>query len=343
MPTLKEWENKKVILAEKLTAALGLKRLSPSFSAHREAYHEIDDPTVGHCETIWTEWQKRRLPPERRIGEAFTAERVSFPGIDGEPAIVGVLRTPKNLTKPVTAVLCLHGHARGLVIGKEITEFYAVPFAESGLITFAPDSLRFGERRIKEFDQLEIKHGGQTLFQGERMLIQKFFLKGESYVGNQIAEFMRCVDFLRSLPNVERIVVMGHSMGGLIATWLGALDGRVDATICLAGLPCYEAMAKRDTARYHGMYTVVPGLLNACGTSDIVSLIAPRKFYAVHAMKDLGFPIDEVKRITSEAAAVFDLYGVRDNLNSKVVEGDHGDMLGKDALDEILDYIKAVQ
>lgn len=325
-------------LRQELSALVGLKRLPQPFDVRREAYREVDDLLVRDAERRWPDLGRRRVSPDRRAAEAFTTERILFAGVTGEPDIVGVLRTPKKKRTPPVAVLCLHGHARGLVLGKEITECYAVPLAENGFTTFAPDALAFGERRRRQYDQAELTSGGQSLFLGERVLVMNSLLRGETLFGKQLAEFVRCVDFLEQMPGKDRIAVMGHSMGGIYAFWLGALDERVDVTVCLAGLLSYRAMVEQEVSRYHGIYSVIPGMLKSCDTSDVVALIAPRRFYGVHAEMDAGFPIAEIRRITSKAKDAFRLSGSPDNLVSEVIGGDHGDVLTPALLRRLADH-----
>lgn len=339
MPNARTWQTRKRKLSKSIAALLGLKRLPAGFRVRMEHFREEQDPVVATCERLWPEIEKRRVPPERRKGDSFAAKRVTFPGVPGEPDVVGVLRIPKKLRKPVTAVLCLHGHARGLILGKEITECYAVPMAEAGFITFAHDAIRFGERRRREYDDAEVGSGGQSLFLGEKVFGFNALLQGGALLGANLAEFMRCVDFLERLPGVARVAAMGHSMGGIHSFWLAAMDKRVHEAVCLAGLLSYGAMVERDVSRYHGIFTIVPGLLTLCDTPEIVSLIAPRAFHAVHAEKDLGFPIDKVKEIVSHAARTYELYGAQGNLISKIVPGDHGDVLAEDILREVMDRL----
>jgi len=336
---LGEWEARAHALRADLEAILGLKRRPRTFEVRRKPFAEPADATLDRVAELWPELDRFRVPPEQRAAGGFTAERVAFAGVDGD--LVGVLRTPKGLSQPAPAVLCLHGHARGMMLGKEITEIYAVPLANAGMITFAPDSLLFGERRRREFDDEEMSSGGQRAFPAERILAFDCFLKGGTVMGERLAEFVRCIDFLADLPEAGPIAVMGHSMGGIHAFWLGALDERVHATVCCAGLLSYRRMAEQGVSRRHGIYSLIPGLLKVSDTPDIVSLIPPRALYAVHAESDLGFPVDGVNEITSRARQVYRRYGAADQLVSKIIPGDHGGVLAPDELADIRNWLIA--
>ena len=227
------------------------------------------------------------------------------------------------------------------MFGKEITEFYAVPLAEQGFVTFCPDAILFGERRVREHDEDELACGGQSRFLAEKILAFRYLLKGTTLTGAQVAEYIRCVDFLTGLPQTDQVVVMGHSMGGIYSFWLGAMDERVDATICLAGLLSYRLMADKGVSRYHGIYVVVPGLLSVCDTPDIVSLIPPRALYAVHAEDDFGFDMEGVHEIVTTASEVYAKCGAQGALVSKVVSGAHDDVLSEASLTAVFDWLKS--
>jgi len=294
---------------------------------------------VAKAVRLWAELSDYRATPEVRTDCSFTAERVLFPGVEGN--VVCVLRIPTGLTGPAPAVLCLHSHTRGLVLGKEITEFYAVPLTRAGFITLCPDAMLFGERRWREYDEREIGSGGQSVFLAEKIAAFDALLNGSTLMGKQLAEYMRCIDFLSRMPEVSSIAVMGHSMGGIYSFWLSALDDRVAATVCLAGLLSYRLMAEARMSQYHGIYCVVPGLLTLCDTPDIVSLIAPRAFYALHGRGDLGFAIEGIREIAAGALRAYGHYGAQDQFVSRIIDGNHGDVLAAPHLRDVIHWLKA--
>ncbi len=347
-----DWEQRRTRLRGDLERCLGLRRLGSEFIARRSTHVEEVEPAVAEALRLWPALARYRAVPAAAGERSFTAERVSFPGVEGD--VVGMLRIPAGLDGPAPAVLCLHGHARGLLLGKEMTEFYAVPLTQAGFVTFSPDAMLFGERRRREFDSQEIGSGGQSLFLAEKMAAFEAFLHGSTLLGLQLAEYMRCLDFLAGLPEVCGVAVMGHSMGGIYSFWLSALDERVDAAVCLAGLLSYRLMAEAGVSRYHGIYCLVPGLLTLCDTPEIVSLIAPRAFYALHARGDLGFPIQGVEEISEAALWAYSRYradgqcvateGDQGNrphrFLSRIIDGDHGDVLAAPQLDEAFHWLR---
>ncbi|MEA2012580.1 MAG: hypothetical protein U9O87_05775 [Verrucomicrobiota bacterium] len=256
--------------------------------------------------------------------------------IDNE--ISGRLRIPEKHNG--MAVLCLHGHARGMMLGKEMTEYCTVPLAQQNFITLSVDLIGFGNRRNRDFDDIEIKIGGQTLFQQEKINFARLLTQGKTLVGNQIEELSTCVSFLKSLDGIKNVAVMGHSMGGIFAFWLGALDQRIDCTICLAGMINYEAFANSDNSRYHDCYCLVPGIAELVDSGDILSLIAPRGFYGIHGRHDRGFPIDRVIANSNKTREVYKQMGAEKMFRSEIIDCDHGDMLSEKYLCEIFNFLK---
>ena len=338
-PDSEAWERAKTQLRSSLERCLGLERLDPDFAAQCSEYSEPHDPMVAKAVSLWDELSDYRVAPEERTDGSFAAERVTFPGVEGD--VVCVLRIPTGLTGLAPAVLCLHSHTRGLMLGKEITEFYAVPLTRAGFVTLCPDAMVFGERRWREFDEREIGCGGQTAFVAEKIAAFEALLNGSTLMGRQLAEYLRCVDFLSRTPEVGDVAVMGHSMGGIHSFWLSALDERISATVCLAGLLSYRLMAEARMSQYHRIYCIVPGLLKLCDTPDIVSLIAPRALYALHARDDLGFAIKGIEEIAVEALRAYRHYDAQDQFVSRIVEGNHRDVLAASHLRDVADWLKA--
>ena len=332
------WEQERARLRSSLERCLGLERLGPNFTPQRSEYSEPIDPMVAKAVSLWAELSDYRVTPEERTDGSFTGERVSFPGVEGD--VVCVLRIPTGLTGPAPAVLCLHSHTRGLMLGKEITEFYAVPLTRAGFITLCPDAMVFGERRWREFDEREIGCGGQSAFVAEKIAAFDALLNGSTLMGKQLAEYMRCVDFLSRMPEVSDIAVMGHSMGGIYSFWLSALDERIAATACVAGLLSYRLMAEARMSQYHGIYCIVPGLLTLCDTPDIVSLIAPRALYALHARDDLGFAIEGIEEIAAGALRAYRHYAAQDQFVSRIIDGNHRDVLAPSHLHDVTDWLQ---
>ena len=291
---------------------------------------EPPDEIVNEAVRRWPHLDNLRLPD---------SDKYKCKNILIEEMISGKLRLPVKHNG--IAVLCLHGHARGAMLGKEMAEYCAVPLATKGFLTLAVDMMGFGYRRNREFDEQELASGGQTLFMQEKIDFARFLSQGKTLLGAQIEELMACVTFLKSLKGINKIVVMGHSMGGIYSFWLGALDDRVDITVCLAGMLCYEAFASSDNARYHGVYCLVPRISEKYDSGDILSLIAPRAFYGLHGENDCGFSAENIRRNSEKAREVYREFSKENLFISNMIPGDHGEMLTDKYLNPIYKFLES--
>ena len=291
---------------------------------------ELSEPAVLEAIKRWPHLNNLRLLDS----DKYKSENVLI-----DKRISGTLRRAVNHNG--VAVLCLHGHARGAMLGKEMAEYCAVPLASRGFVTLAVDLMGFGNRRNREFDDMELACGGQTLFLEERIAFSRFLTQGKTLLGAQLEELISCVTFLKSLEGINKVVVMGHSMGGIYSFWLGALDKRIDVTVCLAGMLCYEAFANSDNAKYHGVYSLVPGISGKYDSGDILSLIAPRAFYGIHGENDLGFPVENIRRNSDKARNIYCEFGKENLFKSELISGDHGEMLTEKYLNPVFDFLES--
>ncbi|MCU0915235.1 MAG: alpha/beta hydrolase family protein [Planctomycetes bacterium] len=96
---------------------------------------------------------------------------------------------------------------------------------------------------------------------------------GRLLMGERLWDLMRCVDYLESLPQVDkaRIGCAGLSLGGEMAMWLGALDERVAATVSAGFLTKMDHMEQN-----HCLCWKFDGLRELVDFADIYALTAPR-------------------------------------------------------------------
>jgi hypothetical protein len=96
---------------------------------------------------------------------------------------------------------------------------------------------------------------------------------GRLLMGERLWDLMRCVDYLESLPQVDkaRIGCAGLSLGGEMAMWLGAMDERIAATVSAGFLTNMDHMEKN-----HCLCWKFDGLRELVDYADIYALTAPR-------------------------------------------------------------------
>lgn len=341
MFNIKQWEENRDILQQRLIALLGGFPERKPVSGRIEKYSAISDPVL-----LQVQKQNKYLAPGGGYLSAsgpsdkdtFITKRVVYDGMDGKD-IPATLRIPKNINMPLPAVLCLHGHCPGLWFGKETTDFFAIPLTEQGYITLAPDALPSGERRFKELDPIELQYDGNA-FWGERILCSEYWPHGKTLLGVQLWELMRAVDYLQTRPEVDsqRIGCMGESMGGIHTWWLSALDERIKVAVSAASLISYRVMAERRIV--HALFFLVPGILKVCDTPDIISLIAPRCLLTLAGEHDPDFPIDDGKDIHKRVKEIYSSYGAEERIEQHITKGGHNSVFIEETFHIIYNFLK---
>ena len=176
-------------------------------------------PSCGRCSS-WTTWSptarqslsiRRRSRPKRRRATNCRRSRSTARPRGGSRCWWHGPRRLVRLTlgRPVSArpaVVCIHGHGGNRRIVYDPNSLYrgfAAALAERGFVTISADV------------------GQHTVYEENRTLM-----------GERLWDLMRCVDYLESLPEVDksRIGCGGLSLGGEMAMWLGGMDTRIAAT-----------------------------------------------------------------------------------------------------------------
>jgi dienelactone hydrolase len=166
--------------------------------------------------------------------------------------------------KKFPAVVCIHGHGgdRNIVYRPGLYNAFARELAERGFVTISTD---VGQHQVYE--------------------------KGRTLMGERLWDVMRCVDYLASLPEVdkERLGCAGLSLGGEMAMWLGAMDPRIKATVSSGFLTTVANMRQGHCPCWD-----FPGLTENFDFADIYSLTAPRALMCQNGQKEGapgGFPV----------------------------------------------------
>ncbi len=147
-------------------------------------------------------------------------------------------------------------------------KFVGDELAKRGYVVFSIDSIGWGDR-------------GPMSYERQQALASNFFNLGRSLAGTMAYEDMRTVDFMTTLPSVDRkrIGVLGFSMGAYRAWQLAALSDQVAATAAISWFGNYKGLMTPDNNVLRGQssfYMLHPGIANKLDFPDIASLAAPR-------------------------------------------------------------------
>lgn len=193
---------------------------------------------------------------------------------------------PSAAGTPRPAVVCIHGHGGNRRIVHQADSLYrgfAGALAERGYVTIAADV------------------GQHTVYEANRTLM-----------GERLWDLMRCVDYLESLPEVDRsrIGCGGLSLGGEMAMWLGGMDTRIAATASCGFLTKMDQMEHN-----HCLCWKFDGLRELVDFADIYSLTAPRALLCQNGLQEppSQFPVSLAAEALREIGLVYADYGQPQN------------------------------
>ncbi len=188
---------------------------------------------------------------------------------------------------------------------------YGLELAQRGYVVVVPDYPSMGEERDYDFKSNRYVSGT---------------MKG-------IFNHMRCVDYLCSLDMVDpqRIGVIGHSLGGHNAMFVGVFDTRLRVIVSSCGWTpfhdyCGGNIAGWTSDRYmprlRDVYKLDPDLV-PFDFYEVVAGLAPRPFFSNSPLRDDNFDVKGVKKAIPVALQVFRLMGAGDRLQVRYPDIGH--------------------
>lgn len=166
---------------------------------------------------------------DRTERDDYTIEKVYFESVPGFYVTGNLYRPRGKKSGPFPAVLTPHGHwAYGRL---ENTTDNSVPgraisLARQGYVVFTYDMIGYNDsRQLQHHLRIDLQKETNT----EAAVAKRLSLWGTGALALQMWNSVRAVDFLESLPDVdrERIACTGESGGATQTFLLGAIDQRV--------------------------------------------------------------------------------------------------------------------
>lgn len=222
----------------------------------------------------------------------------------GRGEVRGFVTRPKG-SGPYPAILFGHSHggvyslgAEELLAGRDY--LYDPPgpaLAKAGYVTFGLDMPVFGERATVS----------------EAYASKALLWHGKSLFGQMLEDHSAALTYLASRPDVDakRIGAYGISMGCTLSYWLAAVDERIAATAHLCCFADLRTMIETGAHDGHGIYLVVPGLLEEADAGDIAALVAPRPQLICIGEVDALTPPLAFERAWAVTRAAYDATGGR--------------------------------
>lgn len=237
----------------------------------------------------------------------YTVEGIEINSTAGRRIRI-IVTVPAAQDKPVPAVVCIGGHG---------SDLYS-PYDEQ---TVSKDAGKAQAERIyKGFGTALASKGYATV--STTVSQHEVYEKDRLLMGERLWDLMRCVDYLESLPSVDRsqIGCAGLSLGGEMAMWLGAMDERIAATVSAGFLTTMDHMEQN-----HCMCWKFDGLRELVDYADIYSLTAPRPLQCQNGLQEpvSQFYVPLARQAMEEVKTIYRDMGKPENVVLDVHEGGH--------------------
>jgi dienelactone hydrolase len=287
----------------------------------RSTWRDLLGPSMRNTEPL------DALILEEQDFPKFTRRKIEYTGDPGE-RIRAWLFIPKERKGKAPAMLCLHqtvqegkDQAAGLTTQPELA--YGPLLAERGFVTLCPDVICFGER---------YQVGGSFYCHyGDAVRIYRGNA-GRSIMSKMVDDAMRAVDYLSSLPEVDKKCIgsIGHSHGGYGTLFAMAFDERIKAGVVSCGFTCFRADSLPD--RWFRRTALIPRLggfeKNMADTPvdfhHLFAAISPRALFISAALKDSIFPkVGDVQWIEKDVRSVYQRENAAENFELFSFDGEH--------------------
>lgn len=247
----------------------------------------------------------------RRDGYVF--ERLQF-DFEGTGPVRGYLTRPEASGKH-PAILYAHSHGDRLDIGAaELMEgrhYLLSPWgpmlARTGYVSFCIDMPSSGERAQPS----------------ESSAAKAAIWYGKSLIGRMVSDHAAALSYLASRDEVDagRIGGFGISLGSTLTYWLAALDTRLKAIAHLCCYADYATLVELGAHDNHGIYLLVPGLLNHTSTGEMAGMVAPRAQLICLGAEDELTPLLSIERAEPVTRAMYADAGAASKLEIFVQPG----------------------
>ncbi|HEX4298525.1 MAG TPA: hypothetical protein VHZ56_10935 [Devosia sp.] len=229
--------------------------------------------------------------------DGYVVEHLSFEIGPGN-VVRGLLTRPPGEARSA-AVLYAHSHgdrhdigASELLDGRDyLLSPWGPLLARSGYVALCIDMPSFGSQSAPT----------------ESAAAKALIWYGRSLIGRMLEQQMAALTYLSSRDDVDaaRIGGFGISLGSTLSYWQAAVDTRLRAIAHLCCFADYATLVELGAHDHHGIYLLVPGLLNETSTGRIAGLVAPRpQLICVGRLDELTPPLS-VERALAETREMY--------------------------------------
>lgn len=285
--------------------------------------------------------------------EGYRALKVEF-NISRWTRVPAYLLVPDGDGK-FPSVVMLHDHGAHFQIGKEkmVRPFNDDPaiisdadswvekcydgryvgdyFARNGYVVLSVDALFWGDRGCAEGID----------YDRQQALASNFLQMGASWGAYINMDDMRSVEFLSSLPFVdrERIGCLGFSMGAYRSWMLSSMTDLVKASASVCWMNTTEYLMTVDNNQNKGgsAYSMLlPGIRKYMDYPHVASIACPKPSLFFNGSRDKLFPVAGVEDSYGQMREVWDSVGASDRLVTKMWDEKH--FFNKEMQEEVLEF-----
>jgi dienelactone hydrolase len=294
------------------------------------------------------------------LHEGLHIEEISWQLPYGRPTEALVLK-PQNATGKLPGILAFHDHGGNKYFGKsKITrtsqqqhplimahqnDYYegaawANEIAKRGYVVLVPDAFLFASRRVMvqdvpehlrnglndddPEDPLNIKKYNEWAGQHEHVMAKSLFSAGTTWPGVFFAEDQKALDVLCSRDDVDvsRIGCGGLSGGGLRTVFMGGLDARIKAAVCVGFMTTWKDFLLNKSFT-HTWMAYVPLLPNELDFPEILGIRVPQPTFVLNDEDDDLYTPSEMREAERILHEVYQKAGAERNLKVSYYPGPH--------------------
>jgi cephalosporin-C deacetylase-like acetyl esterase len=203
--------------------------------------------------------------------------------------VPGWFMKPKGYSQPLPTILYVSENGKDAAVTEDEEQGELWPVVRMGFAVCVI-SLRGYNETSPAFPSpcpLWYYHGGGSLLRDDYAWAS--LILGNPVLGQQVWDFLRCLDFLESREDVDtrQIRVAGWGGGGLVSLFGMVLDERPRSLLCGHMISDYRSVV--ECQDYHvELSWLVPGLLRNFDLPDLVATLAPRRCFLLNALNARG-------------------------------------------------------
>lgn len=204
-------------------------------------------------------------------------------------------------------------------------------FARNGYVVLSVDALFWGDRGCAEGID----------YDRQQALASNFLQMGASWGAYINMDDMRSVEFLSSLPFVdrERIGCLGFSMGAYRSWMLSSMTDlvKVSASVCWMNTTEYLMTVDNNQNKGGSAYSMLlPGIRKYMDYPHVASIACPKPSLFFNGSRDKLFPAAGVEDAYRQIREVWDSVGASDRLVTKMWDEKH--FFNKEMQEEVLEF-----